>query len=561
MGRRLQLTAETLDKRGTQLDAREAAFAAKRVKVAEQHETYVARTEERERRTREEAQLTQSNLQARLQEKDQAISQLQERLSAAQQEYELLRRRTARYLTEQTDTDGQRLRDQECALALVRAQLTEAHRQLRDKTADAERLAEEKLQLQGQLREMTRQLSVVTRKYHKLSEESHTREWEHLRKEQEALEAAKRAQALYANRGERCSVSFRAPPHPTAPSPQGLLDANTPQILMARTVECVGGRDEFYDMLSALKQEVSAGLTTAARGSNHNHHHHRRSSYSSNNTHTRSLPFKIVERPPDVPRVHSWSGGEGGVPPRTAAGDTMQRQAAPAAEQDTQESTQCAESEIAKEETSSLSAALSAIHDTPPHALAKPSSSSSPLPLSSAGVLPQRGEASGGDVVVDMGDTSLESYYPRVELQSWTNSLMADGDDTHAVAPLPPPARAGTLPPLAPELRGLNPDSGDDRERGVQRATSKSAMDSFLNAAPSLVSPTPEDFVLAREAPLTDAASKTEAARRDMNYFVQQLKMNREKLLETGVYSEQDHVVQEMGEKIRMYEEYLAQHP
>ncbi|KPI87881.1 hypothetical protein ABL78_3038 [Leptomonas seymouri] len=545
MGRRLQLAEETLEKRSAQLDARENVFNAKRVKVAEQHEAYVAKAEERERRTREEAQLTQSNLQARLQEKDQLIARLQERLSAAQNEYELLRRRAARYLTEQTDTDGQRLREHECALALAHAQMAEVQRMLRDRTADAERLAEEKAHLQSQLRETAGQLSAMTRKYCRLQEESQSREWARLRKEQDALDAAKRAQAVYTVRGHVDPDAMCTLRSATTPTSLSTPACNAYGLSGVGTVGVARGKggDEFYGMLSALKQEVTAGLALVAK--------------NSSSSLTQPLPFKIVEKLPNgvaaanssTVSARQLSQRKNGGSSHMTATNTVSVAAVDAAvnleqqsvgDTDALDSTRCAESEVAKDETSSVSAAFSAIH------AAQPSSISPPPPR--ANTRHTRG-AEDGDVVVDMGDTSIESYYPHVQLQSWTNSLMMDGEDAHAVAPLPP-ARAGTLPPLAPELRGLYTDE-DRAEDAVKGAA---------HASRSHVTPTPEDFVLAREAPMAGASSKSQAARRDMANFVQQLKMNREKLLETGVYSEQDHVVQEMGEKIQMYEEYLAQH-
>lgn len=519
MGRRLQAAEEAVAKRTAQLDAREAAFNARRVKVAEQHESYVSRAEERERRTREEAQLTQSSLQARLQEKDRMIVQLQERLTVAQNEYDLLRRRAARYLTEHTDTGGQKLRDQECALALAHTQLAEAQRHLREKSAEAQRLAEDKANLQSQVREATRQLTIATRKYSQLSEASQTREWEHLRKEQEALEAAKRSRTLEVRREQ----VYRSVPEAAASAHHASPTAR------AAAWSAGGGSaesgDGLYDMIAALKREVGASLNAAAAT--------RRSHSGGGGGSARPLPFRIVERLPGAaPAPSAGPVRGGGVEPHST---TTSRGA------DASARTQSVESAMAETETSSVSAALSAIQRVQP----SPSAESSPLPVGGRAAAARDAAAGDGDVVVDMGDTSMESYYPRAELQSWPHSLLTERDeDPHAVAPLPS-ARAGTLPPLAPELRGI-PDA---------------AAAAIASSSPSAhLSPTPDDFVLSRAAPTTEA-SRAQAARRDMVAFVQQLKMNREKLLETGVYGEQDSVVREMGEKIRMYEAYLTQHP
>lgn len=70
------------------------------------------------------------------------------------------------------------------------------------------------------------------------------------------------------------------------------------------------------------------------------------------------------------------------------------------------------------------------------------------------------------------------------------------------------------------------------------------------------VSPLPEEFVQASN--VTSVESSTVAE--EMRQFVQQLKMNRQRLLETRVYTEDHPVLQEMSAKLRLYEEYLQEH-
>ncbi|AYU80371.1 hypothetical protein conserved [Leishmania donovani] len=499
MGHRLQVASETLEKRTAQLDAREAAFNVKRVKVAEQHEAYVARAEEQARRTREEAQLAQSSLQARLQEKDRIILQLQERVSSAQQEYDLLRRRATRYLSEQNDTDGQRLREQECALSLSQTQLAEAQRQLREKSADVARLAESQASLEQQLHELKRQLSIVMRKYHRLREECQAREWERLRKEQGALSPTKRRQSLHAHRLQQPQQPLSAPFLPS-----GFIkgDAST---TAGNIASGVAERDDFYAMLTELKQEVAAGLAAVNRTSRPGPH-----------------PFTIVERPAGTlhSTVHDTSCHSHASPQARTCATSIT-----AGESAGDPTTGVPSRQDTTLETSSVSAVSCNLQrKSPPHAQRRPQVGDSGAETS---------------VVVDMGDTSIDSAYPLIDLPPWTTSMIADEED--GVASLPS-VRASTLPPLAPAQRGLEEALPD-------------------TAYPPHISPTPEEFVLARDAPLDDtsSAAKSAAARRDMETFVQQLKMNREKLLETGVYSEDDQVVKEMGEKIRMYEQYLAQ--
>ncbi|KAK7198186.1 hypothetical protein NESM_000775300 [Novymonas esmeraldas] len=499
MGQRLQMAGETLEKRTAQLDAREAAFNTKRVKVAEQHEAYVARAEDQARRTREEAQLAQSSLHARLQEKDRTILQLQERVSASQQEYDLLRRRAARYLSEQTDTDGQRLREQECALSLAQTQLAETQRQLREKSADMARLSESKATLEQQLHDAKQQLAAVSRKYHRVREESQAREWERLRREQDLLTSAKRTHEFQARRQQQQQLL------PGSFSARGVLDSAAGCATAGSTAFHGAARDDIYEMLAGLKEEVAAGLAAVSRGT----------------PRQSTLPYTIVERPAGSASsiTHGMQGERRDHPPTRVP---------VAAEANTGEWTV---------DGSSLGGAvleassLSGIARVPP--------TQSPPRPPPAPVVDRP-----ASVVVDMGDTSLNSTYPAADLRSWTTSMIAGEEDL--CAPLPP-ARAGTLPPLAPAQRGLEEEPPD----------------TAAAASPARISPTPEEFVLACAAPVshTSSAAKAAEARRDMRTFVHQLKLNREKLLETGVYREQDQVVAEMGEKIRLYEQYLAHQP
>ncbi|KAG5474448.1 hypothetical protein LSCM1_03232 [Leishmania martiniquensis] len=501
MGHRLQVAGETLEKRTAQLDAREAAFNVRRVKVAEKHEAYVTRAEEQARRTREDAQLVQSSLQARLQEKDRIILQLQERVSSVQQEYDLLRRRAARYLSEQVDTDGQRLREQECALSLAQTQLAETQRQLREKSADAALLAESKSTLEHDVRELKRQLASVTRKYHRLCEECQTREWERLRKEKESLKVAKGRQAVQAHRLQQ---------------PQQLLTASVGPNSVSDTLACATARgmtsdiadgDDFYAMLTELKHEVAAGLAMINR-----------------NSRSSSLPFTIVERAAESPQP-------------AAPGTSRHSHAAP---QEWMRATCITAQARAGDHTTGASSRQDTTVEASSVSEVSRISQAKPPPHAQQRL--RVGESAAEvSVVMDMGDTSVDSAYPPIELQSWTASVVGGEEDD--VAPLPS-VRAGTLPPLAPGLRGLEEASPD-----------------AASAPATHVSPTPEEFVLARDAPLHDtcSAAKSAEARRDMESFVHQLKMNREKLLETGVYSESDQVVKEMGEKIRLYEQYLTQ--
>lgn len=71
-----------------------------------------------------------------------------------------------------------------------------------------------------------------------------------------------------------------------------------------------------------------------------------------------------------------------------------------------------------------------------------------------------------------------------------------------------------------------------------------------------VVSPTPVEFIQASNVSGVDSSTVVE----EMQQFIQQLKINRERLLETRVYSEEHPVLREMSAKLKLYEEYVREH-
>lgn len=71
-----------------------------------------------------------------------------------------------------------------------------------------------------------------------------------------------------------------------------------------------------------------------------------------------------------------------------------------------------------------------------------------------------------------------------------------------------------------------------------------------------VVSPTPVEFLEASNVSGVDSSTVVE----EMQQFIQQLKRNRERLLETRVYSEEHPVLREMSAKLKLYEEYVREH-
>ncbi|RNF20652.1 uncharacterized protein Tco025E_03669 [Trypanosoma conorhini] len=99
------------------------------------------------------------------------------------------------------------------------------------------------------------------------------------------------------------------------------------------------------------------------------------------------------------------------------------------------------------------------------------------------------------------------------------------------------------------ERRGVPREAvGDDLTRGPLPPLPPAA------AAP----PLPEDFLQASRAALPPASR--ESAREEMMAFVKKLRTNKQRLLESGVYTEDDTLLKEMTDKIALYEDFLLRH-
>lgn len=476
MARRLRSAEAMLQQRTAELEARETAFEARRVRVAAQHESHLSRVEERAKRAVEEQSILIENLRRQLSEKDVVILQLQERVSCAETEYDVLRRKAARYVTQPVESDGKRVKDLELQVSTLNATVQEAQGQLRRRTDDLRHATMENASLQQQLRHSRQQVEEMMEKQKKLQEELFTRERFYLQEEHRRLERARRGVG-----GRDVTFPYTAEGCSSQPADNS-SDA---------------GRDDLLGMLHKLKKDVVAGLQTEQTGPTRASH--TRGSAATppeaasprKEGSTASKPYVYAERMIDSSSVPNKAGeGDGAA---VGGGEVV----------------------------------VPGSHPPSVTAVA-PAATEPPGPISPVSSKPENtGDGVPEPAVSGTVNTSTSSAYPRVEVRSWHSS----GDEDDNQGSLPHCGRA--LPPLAPPTREAP-------------AT-----------VPPTVSPLPEEFVRASETSLGSATATTNA---DMRAFVEQLKINRQKLLDTEVYTEDHAVVREMSEKIKLYEQYLAEH-
>lgn len=507
MARRLQAGGELLEKRTMQLEAREAAFEARRVKVAEHHEAHLFRVEERARQSLEESLVAQDALKALILEKDSIIAQLQAKVQTVETEYDMLQRKAVRVLSEHTQTDGSRLREMECTLSLVQTQLADTQRQLRETNADARRCSEEKLQLEHDLQGCRQELRAVAQKYHKLTELSQTKEWARLRDAQEKLDMESGGCRISSQnaRGAGAGRSLGA----MAPSP------------------FIGREDPFFNFLTTLKEEITAGIATISPSN--------------------SLPFTVVEQLPSSPSLPGDTASRDSNLKARRAG-TSQRRRIPS----TTEGRKCS--------SGSASLPLKAAVGNSSRKAAPVDESHTDIDVSVSAVSTiersptnrsTKCPSSDSEVVVDISDSLLDSSYVPVDTNMWTPMMSAMEAEERDNIARSPALQDDALPPFAP---------GKSDPTEVPRRVSKTPVSGRELIVPSALSPTPEEFIMAHTAPVAHIeVAPGQSARDEMRIFVNHLRMNRQKLLETGVYSGNDDVVKEMDEKIKMYEDYLDQ--
>ncbi|CCW68632.1 unnamed protein product [Phytomonas sp. Hart1] len=432
VAKRLQEDEKAIQRQTQQLELREAAFEARRVKVAEQHEIHINRTEQRAKRTIEDAFSRQTFLESQVLEKDTMINQLKDKLQSLETEYDSLKEKMDSCLAVQSNSHAESLRRMEQKVTKANKAIDELKSILNDRTYLLQRLWSENEEMQMQLTQSKLNSETLFKKYHDLMNMWYVRE------HKDKVKEIKR------------------------------LDDKVQQRRLREESQSKPADDPLYKILYSLKAEVASYLNEVPPTQ-------RESGVTLNRSSTPS--FVCVERP--LPVTPSTSASP--HPPQVV-------ERIPAA--------------------SYIADGVMAIN-----------------PLV---------EKADGDGI--SGNTSTSSY-PHVEVESWRSD---DGDEKE-------------------KDKENNKKNKEAREIEVGKIRQ-----TYVSTLPPLapvvsttmqeVSPSPEDFA---EATKTGAPS-AESTRNEMMIFVYQLKINRQKLLDTGVYNEDHAVIKEMDEKVALYEQYLA---
>lgn len=637
MAERLRAAGEALQKRVHQFEARERAFEARRVKLAEQHESQMALAETRVQRVVQEAAASREAMQIQLDERTRALTHTQERLRVAESEFDLLRRRAAQQLscTDHSRAEQQAQQTAAAELAQTRSQLQEvqlclrhAQSELDRRCAELEQRSSERVSLERELCVCQAELTELRARHAALQKSWHVREHDYLRAAQLALERERNERQ---HQQEAAAASARA----------NARDAS------AKRAWQEGGID-VPSLIARLRRDIVAEMRAHRRGRRSRLRDAPRSTFDSPARRgrarriARGLPARDSEsesssalqrsnsssRENDVHTAydvrHTRSDGrdddeeeEEGVGGGTDyAVPTHRRRARRDA---TREGVvfveypplvRCAPEAAAAPTRREGQASDGAERSATAHSAHDASEAShnrdgeETLPSAACTWSPSRhdeqryadaGHAGAGrrDAASSLESSGMEAY-ARVQVPTWSSSeedanetRRATGPDgntpsrtsssswTYTASPrvvgsrehaarnaetraaaARVPFSSSELPPRVPlSEEGHVPGTSDRADvaavrRGVSSGTSRDEAGAVCS------SPTPDEF--ARAA--TQSADEAGTTRADMLIFVDQMKSNRQKLLDTGVYTASDAVIREMDEKIRHYETYLSKY-
>ncbi|KEG10506.1 hypothetical protein DQ04_03631030 [Trypanosoma grayi] len=501
LARRLQLREDVLQRRTSQFEAREAVFEERRVKVAEQHERHLVALEDRTRRQLEEAVVQQDTLKAELRERDGRIVRLEERLRAAESEYDTLQRCMARTVAD--DEDKARASRLEEQLATANATLMGLQVQLKEREAELALTRKERDQLERASKLYKEQLGQLAQRYSDLQQQWHHRERVLLEDDRHRLEEAKRRHELavrQAGSGAKGVHGYELLRQQVAENiaPRALRDA-------VSTRGGAGTEDDYHALLKELQGDVAKGLhELKGKGKKSTSKPSRqRLVYAevAPRRHAEELPRKRHTDPAVATITTATVGGTQRKPHNVA------RATAPHDETitSTLSSLSQRESDGRRESTEPYTSPL---EDRP--------------------------------LANEEAEVDMSSSYCYAEVESWAT----DGEEHRAL----PRDATSYLPPLVPTTSDIKlefppppPLLPPPQQQQQQQPL-----------------PLPEDFVQAsRAAPPPPSRDSTRA---EMVAFVEKLQANKQKLLESGVYSESDTLLREMTDKIALYEDFLSKH-
>ncbi|ESL07342.1 hypothetical protein TRSC58_04970 [Trypanosoma rangeli SC58] len=496
VARRLQLREETLQKRISQFETREAVFDARRVKVAEQHEQHLLSVEDRTRRQLEEAVVREGLLRAQLREREGIVARLEEKLRAAEGEHDTLQRCLARTVAE--DKDKAQVTRLEEASAAANAAVAMLQLKLKERETELAVTRKERDQFQEAAKQCRSELTQLARRYSELQQRWHQRERALLDDEHRRLEETKRQHQLLAlQTGSRARSIYRC----------DLLGLQAAEGIVSKTVrDELATRDNPAADTSAFLKELQAEVAQGLRELRAREKKKGRKAKASGVT---SAGPRIVYAEVSPPRRGARSshvrGSDGAAVREEAAEPGRHRQQEvlqlPATRDDAANSTLSSLTQRGSEGQR---------ESTEPY--------HSPLE--------EKPQVSG--VEEEEADVDVSSSYCYADVESWIAE------------------------------RGEPRDMPKDAVRGDVTRSSLPPLPSTAAASPQPTPPLPEDFLQASRAALPSASQAS--TREEMAAFVKKLRVNKQRLIESGVYTEDDTLLKEMTDKIALYEDFLLKH-
>ncbi|KAH9600401.1 hypothetical protein LSM04_008118 [Trypanosoma melophagium] len=512
---RLRRREEALQRRVAAFEAREAAADERRVRVAEQHERHLLAVEARARRQLEEEAVQQEELRAQLREQERVVAHLEERRRAVESEYDALQRCLARNLTE--DEDKARVRVLEEQLATANTAVMKLQLRLKERESEMISVQKERDQLEQTSKLYKDQLTQLTRRYAELQEQWHAREQTLLEEERRRLEEDKRRHQL---------ASFHLGNEARTVHRYELISQQAAENLVTKTTREMtliptGYKDEYRTLLKELQVDVAKGLGDMnSKGNEITSKPKQRLVYAEVRP-QREEEKTISHNIEDAARRRKRREKTTTTTRRTSEGvQPMSRKPHEAV------SMAISTDDIASSTLSSLSHRESDYHREPTEPYRSPLEDR-----------PVKDELNEGDKEID-----VSSSYCYAELDTCLSE-----DEEVNVIPKEVVGSEGAmsqLPPLAPT----------SATSGATPVLADVSYDARLQPPP----PLPEDFLQASRA-LPPPPSR-ESTRAEMIAFVEKLRANKQKLLDSGVYGEGDTLLREMGDKIALYEDFLARH-
>ena len=537
----LKRSGEALQRRIVALEKRESAFEARRLQSAKEHEGILLAAESKSRQVRDELSHKTELLESKVHEKERVVQQTLQRLQSLNTEYETLQSLMSRVQADEANRQreilkiNQQLKDTVKLLEEARQEAKEANKQRDEAVADSKELRDACTHYKRQLKELAAQHNELLRQMsaNQMSQIAEERK----RLEQEKYEAEAKASRDRAALQQSSSQNARN-------QPQGAFEAASPNSdvsALRRLVEDLVAatdranreseeqererrrekklkkkqkemaredRGRMYVPLQAdarVREEYSSSAVTPPPPGFH--HDHRE-----------TTPQRRTEEPPRTP-----SRGYEGMDRRDDSSVSVSSLS------------EGAEAERSRRHDQSLGQRSSKDSDVLHSSNQR--TSVSPSPNSRLGDhlrlterdddYPHRHDTVGRDE--DDEEEDFDEGAARTAAE-FLNAPRPDYDYSSHVRPHTPPPDVPHYPPTSTGGEATAPTERSDRDQLEQ------------------------DGSESRGKPQAPFPSS------DIVDFVNRLRANHDRLLETGVYTKEDTLIREMERKIAVYEEFLRTH-